>query len=369
MNKICPICHKAFHVKPSHIEKRTYCSKECMVQAYRDRFKGENNPHWKGGDVQKACIECGKMYNVIPALESISKYCSRKCQNSAIARLPRKARRPETKPRKKKATRPAKQYYCVVCGKVVARKRKYCSMECRRSITMITLRCPVCFKEYKTYKAHPNKHCSSECYHKEQAWRQRGSKSHFWQGGKTLRTMQIRGSGLYTEWREKVMKRDNYTCQSCLRSSKDFPMGALTAHHVRAFSTDVKHRLKVSNGITLCWQCHRDFHRMTRNGLLETSESKLRDAVDKYFKTEPGVWMFKVHGGPLQMTGLPDFIGVVAGRFCGVELKVYPNFPTPMQITRLRQIQDAGGAGFVCRSLEEVIRVVNLIKESIIGGE
>ena len=59
----CEECGKAFKISPSRIGKRRYCSKECQANAirgkpnpkraiaYKGRFKGEDNPNFKGDDV------------------------------------------------------------------------------------------------------------------------------------------------------------------------------------------------------------------------------------------------------------------------------------------------------------------------------
>jgi hypothetical protein len=49
VNKICPECNKNFICKKSHALKVTYCSKQCMANAYKKTLKGENNPNYKNG--------------------------------------------------------------------------------------------------------------------------------------------------------------------------------------------------------------------------------------------------------------------------------------------------------------------------------
>ena len=60
----------------------------------------------------------------------------------------------------------------------------------------------------------------------------------------------------YREWREEVYKRDNYTCQYC----GDSVGGNLNAHHIEDYSNNPELRTTLSNGITLCKRCHRNFH-------------------------------------------------------------------------------------------------------------
>lgn len=78
-----------------------------------------------------------------------------------------------------------------------------------------------------------------------------GKKSHFWKGGISPQNELERKSAKYKEWREKVFKRDNYTCRKCGRK------GYLHAHHIKSFAKYPKLRFKVSNGITLCRECHK----------------------------------------------------------------------------------------------------------------
>ena len=54
------------------------------------------------------------------------------------------------------------------------------------------------------------------------------------------------------KWREKVFKRDNYTCRICGEYG-----GKLNAHHSKSFSEYPKLRYRVKNGITLCEDCHK----------------------------------------------------------------------------------------------------------------
>lgn len=69
----------------------------------------------------------------------------------------------------------------------------------------------------------------------------------------TRRTRTIK----YNKWRDKVYKRDCYTCQVC----KDNKGGNLVAHHIFAWNKYKKLRYTVSNGITLCKDCHKKFHK------------------------------------------------------------------------------------------------------------
>jgi len=66
----------------------------------------------------------------------------------------------------------------------------------------------------------------------------------------------IRDSKEYSDWRISVFQRDQFTCAHCGKHGGD-----IHAHHLNAFLTHKESRLDISNGITLCAQCHRILHR------------------------------------------------------------------------------------------------------------
>lgn len=68
-----------------------------------------------------------------------------------------------------------------------------------------------------------------------------------------------------------------------------------------------------------------------------------------------GAFVFKVHGGPMTMAGLPDITGSYRGRSVWVETKMPAGTaPTPIQQHRHTQIRAAGGAVLVARSVADV---------------
>jgi hypothetical protein len=76
-----------------------------------------------------------------------------------------------------------------------------------------------------------------------------------WRGGLTPENARIRHSFEMKQWRESVFKRDNYSCIKC-----DQYGGTLRAHHQYGFHNRKNLRSIVSNGITLCKDCHEEFH-------------------------------------------------------------------------------------------------------------
>ena len=62
-------------------------------------------------------------------------------------------------------------------------------------------------------------------------------------------------SDSYKKWRFKVFRRDKFTCQVCHRKrSKDV---SIEVHHILRKVDFPQLTLCVTNGITLCTQCHR----------------------------------------------------------------------------------------------------------------
>lgn len=58
-------------------------------------------------------------------------------------------------------------------------------------------------------------------------------------------------------FRMKVLKRDNYTCQKCHTRKHE---SELRVHHKDGCNWNIDRRLDVSNGVTLCDDCHKLFH-------------------------------------------------------------------------------------------------------------
>ena len=77
-------------------------------------------------------------------------------------------------------------------------------------------------------------------------------------------------------WSQQVMERDNYTCQIC----GDSPSGKLNAHHLNGWNAFPEQRFDLDNGVTLCTDCHKEFHSQygygdnTREQFDEYAESK-----------------------------------------------------------------------------------------------
>ena len=76
---------------------------------------------------------------------------------------------------------------------------------------------------------------------------------------------------------KKVLKRDHYTCQCCGKHS-----GSLIVHHLDGYNWCKDKRYDETNGITLCKNCHKNFHMEygRGNNTKEQFESWLGQAVE-----------------------------------------------------------------------------------------
>ena len=116
--------------------------------------------------------------------------------------------------------------------------------------------CPECF-QYPTRENHPK-----------------------WNPNLTQEEREKRREGIGIEqWRKEVYERDNYTCQCC----GDNKGGNLVAHHLNSYNWDKEHRTDVDNGITLCEECHKQFHKIYGygNNSKEQFEEYFKNNVDK----------------------------------------------------------------------------------------
>lgn len=167
---------------------------------------------------------------------------------------------------------------CCICEKDISikdsrlkhRKNSCCSNECKRkfisrikSKEMIEIECPIC---NKSFKVHPYRMknggsitCSKSC----------GSKLRLsYKENHPMYNPDITDEERFERrklkenvlWRNDVFERDNYTCDICGKYG-----GRLIAHHLNGYHWDRENRLNVDNGVTLCLECHLDFHKKYTN--------------------------------------------------------------------------------------------------------
>lgn len=60
--------------------QKKYCSRECTAVFLSAKYKGKDNPHWKGGETTLICLQCGKEFSLARnRLKYGAKFCSVGC--------------------------------------------------------------------------------------------------------------------------------------------------------------------------------------------------------------------------------------------------------------------------------------------------
>ena len=79
----------------------------------------------------------------------------------------------------------------------------------------------------------------------------RGSRNGNWKNGASRKNDLIRKSLEYLDWKAQVFVRDNRLCVLCGSGDR------IEADHIKPFSVYPELRFEVSNGRTLCQECHK----------------------------------------------------------------------------------------------------------------
>lgn len=227
LEKTCECCGKTYSVgKRSRYEKSRFCSAECQRKALSEAQKGENSPLFKGGNscirIKVTCAACGK--EIVRTKKHAEKwenhFCSGTCRGAYQTGRNTGADSPRWARVKK---------VCAWCGGVfeiwpsTEEKARFCSMQCRNDW---------------------------------QSDMMKGANHYNWRGGTTEKRACDMASREYKAWRKAVFDRDGYTCRNC----GDKTGGNLNAHHIKPYKDYPELRYDVSNGITLCEQCHIEIH-------------------------------------------------------------------------------------------------------------
>jgi len=180
----------------------------------------------------KKCLICGSEFRAIPSRVKIGKdrYCSKKCYYKSK----------EDKPTWNKGITGYKQPKIseTLRGRPVLSNRGENHYKWKGGKPT----CKICGKELSLYKY-------NLCLEHRQV--SNGERSWSWKGGITPLNKKIRHSLEYRRWREFIFKRDDYTCQHCGQKG-----GNLHADHIKQFAYYPELRFEMSNGRTLCKECH-----------------------------------------------------------------------------------------------------------------
>jgi hypothetical protein len=94
-----------------------------------------------------------------------------------------------------------------------------------------------------------------------------------WKGGVTPELNRLRKISAYREWRTMVFERDSYSCRECGAKSSMGTRVRLNADHIKQFALYPEGRFDLSNGRTLCEDCHRKTPTWGYTGKKATLES------------------------------------------------------------------------------------------------
>lgn len=89
-------------------------------------------------------------------------------------------------------------------------------------------------------------------------WRVCGDKHHNWDINRTHEKRCIERKTTKDHiWRSTIFKRDNRICCKC---NKD-KVSRMVVHHINSYDIYESQRYDINNGIVMCEECHKDFHK------------------------------------------------------------------------------------------------------------
>lgn len=108
-----------------------------------------------------------------------------------------------------------------------------------------------------------------------------GKNNSNWKGGITPELLSMRTSKEYKLWRDKVYKKDWYTCQCC---GKYYSIEK-NAHHINNFSNNNELRYDLNNSILLCSECHHIKHKGSFHNVYGT-HNNTPEQLEEYINTK-----------------------------------------------------------------------------------
>ena len=138
---------------------------------------------------------------------------------------------------------------CKTCSSPVKKKNaQYCSLKCW--YVVIRKERPKCKRCGKSCKSMCNIYCSNSC--KSLELFSDPTRHPHWNGGRTNEYKKLRNSCWkeLAQWRKEVISRDK-KCVKCESVEN------LQADHIKAFISHPDLRFEVTNGRTLCFDCHK----------------------------------------------------------------------------------------------------------------
>lgn len=179
---------------------------------------------------------------------------------------------------------------CVMCGCEYTSKHtksKYCSKECTKKARSkkIIFKCDNCGKESSVkpsiYNRAEHHYCSDKCHREHKPTWYKGDLIYNFNPNRTnVQRKKERKSNEDLNFINGVKKRDNYTCACCGKRG-----GVLVSHHIYSYNYYEKGRYDINNGITLCDECHLNFHK--EYGFGNNDKKQLENFITNYYMVIP----------------------------------------------------------------------------------
>lgn len=136
----------------------------------------------------------------------------------------------------------------------------------KNSVVIVDVSCDCCGKKYKiqynTY-SEINHDGLIYCHNCSPSVLCSGENSPRWKNDKTSTERENqRCYPEYTQFIRNVIDRDNYTCVHCGKRSN----GDIQVHHLDGYNWCIDRRTDVTNAVTLCENCHKNFHMIYGKG-------------------------------------------------------------------------------------------------------
>lgn len=214
------------------------------------------------------CQTCGKVFHSDKACKSrLPKFCSKECagKSKIIWSICKNC---------------GEKYNGTITGN---RNKLFCSMKCAADYKRgksLSEEHKAALSAAKVGKPVPHLHkpeiiakISASLTGKPQPWIRGELHPNYTNGGAGhYERIQAMGRVEYKNWRREVFARDNYTCQKCNRKGL-----RIQAHHIESWSDNPDIRYDVTNGITLCIDCHRDVHRGSREIAVNKKQNWIKE--------------------------------------------------------------------------------------------
>jgi hypothetical protein len=181
----------------------------------------------------------------------------------------------------KKGYKPKGEKVCECCGKIIIlylnrdfKRKRFCSRQCFGKVNAKINNLKPGRPSKETYKKIgeilslkmksgliPKPPKPTPESREKAASKMRGEKHFRWikDRSKLKRTRfdnSFRNEGPIASWRSGIFKRDRFTCQKCHQVG-----GKLNAHHIKSWADFPELRFDMSNGVTLCVNCHKEIHK------------------------------------------------------------------------------------------------------------